>query len=150
MSTSECGAIGFSHEEVMWPILSLNNDLEWCDDKKLIECIKITLHPKFEMKCIKGKYSMALRFFNEVVILTAISWRTYSCPLNNMATKTSFCLYLVKCLIVTPKCAVNATSSFQQFPRSLKCLWSKLFLLFPLGLSLYIIIARWKNKFLEK
>lgn len=35
MSTSECGAIGFSHEEVMWPILSLNNDLELCDDKKL-------------------------------------------------------------------------------------------------------------------
>lgn len=110
------------------------------------------VHKNYLTPEIWGKYSMALRFFNEVVILTAICWRAYSCPLNNMAmlTKTNFCLYLVKCLIVTPKCAVNATSSFQQFPRSLKCLWSKLFLLFPLGLSLYIIIARWKNKFLEK
>ena len=36
---------------------------------------------------------------------------------SNMAAKTTFCLYLVKRLIVTLRCAVNVTtSSFQQFP----------------------------------
>ena len=35
----------------------------------------------------------------------------------NMVAKTSFCLYLVKRLIVTLRCAVNVTtSSFQHFP----------------------------------
>ena len=39
---------------------------------------------------------------------------------SNMAAKTTFSLYLVKCVIVMLKCAVNVTtSSFQQFPRSL-------------------------------
>ena len=39
---------------------------------------------------------------------------------SNMAAKTTFCLYLVKRLIVTLRCAVNVTtSSFQQFPWSL-------------------------------
>ena len=38
---------------------------------------------------------------------------------SNMADKTTFCLYLVKCLIVTLRCAVNVTiSSFQHFPWS--------------------------------
>ena len=37
--------------------------------------------------------------------------------LSNMAAKTTFCLYLVKLLIVTLRCAVNVTtSSFQHFP----------------------------------
>ena len=36
---------------------------------------------------------------------------------SNMAAKTTLCLYLVKCLIVTLRCAVNVTtSSFQNFP----------------------------------
>ena len=36
--------------------------------------------------------------------------------LVNMAAKTTFCLYLVKRLIVTLRCAVNVTtSSFQHF-----------------------------------
>ena len=36
---------------------------------------------------------------------------------SNMATKPTFCLYLVKRLVVTLRCAVNVTtSSFQQFP----------------------------------
>ena len=39
---------------------------------------------------------------------------------SNMAAKTTCCLYLVKRLIVTLRCAVNVTtSSFQHFPRSL-------------------------------
>ena len=39
---------------------------------------------------------------------------------SNMAAKTTFCLYLVKRLIVTLRCAENVTtSSFQQFPWSL-------------------------------
>ena len=38
----------------------------------------------------------------------------------NMAAKTTFCLYLVQCLIVTFRCAINVTtSSFQHFPLSL-------------------------------
>ena len=40
---------------------------------------------------------------------------------SNMAAKTTFCRYLVKCLIVTFRCAINvATSSFQHFPWSLR------------------------------
>ena len=36
---------------------------------------------------------------------------------SNMAAKTTFCLYLVKCLVVTFRCAINvAISSFTQFP----------------------------------
>ena len=36
---------------------------------------------------------------------------------SNMAAKTTFCLYLVKRLIVTLRCAVNVTTlSFQHFP----------------------------------
>ena len=39
---------------------------------------------------------------------------------SNMAAKTTFCLYLVKGLMVTLRCAVNfTTSSFQHFPWSL-------------------------------
>ena len=39
---------------------------------------------------------------------------------SNMAAKTTFCLYLVKCLIVILRCAANVTtSSFQHFPWSL-------------------------------
>ena len=39
---------------------------------------------------------------------------------SNMAAKTTFCLYLVKRLIVTLRCAVNVTTSFfQHFPWSL-------------------------------
>ena len=39
---------------------------------------------------------------------------------SNMVAKTTFCLYLVKHLIVTLRCAVNVTtSSFQHFPWSL-------------------------------
>ena len=41
---------------------------------------------------------------------------------SNMAAKTTFCLYLVKRLIVTLRCAVNVTtSSFQQFSLKFKC-----------------------------
>ena len=39
---------------------------------------------------------------------------------SNMVAKTTSCLYLVKYLLVTLKCAVNVTtSSFQHFPLSL-------------------------------
>ena len=41
----------------------------------------------------------------------------HTLALKHMAAKTAFCLYLVKRLIVTLRCAVNVTtSSFQQFP----------------------------------
>ena len=39
---------------------------------------------------------------------------------SNMVAKTTFCLYLVKCLVVKLKCAANVTTpSFQHFPWSL-------------------------------
>ena len=45
---------------------------------------------------------------------------------SNMATKTTFCLYLVKHLIVMLRCAENVTtSSFQQFRLSVKFLFRK-------------------------
>ena len=41
---------------------------------------------------------------------------------SNMAAKTSFCLYLVKCLIVTLRCAVNATTIiFSTISLKFKC-----------------------------
>ena len=47
------------------------------------------------------------------------SWEGILLP-SNIAAKTTLCLYLVKRLIVTLRCAVNATtSSFQNFPLSL-------------------------------
>ena len=71
---------------------------------------------------------MALRFFNKVHVV--ILRETCTCSMicigchvgghtlaSNMAAKTTFCLYLVECLIVTLRCAVNVTtSSFQHFP----------------------------------
>ena len=59
---------------------------------------------------------MALWFFNKVV------WFVLAAMLEGilMAAKTTFCLYLVKRLIVTLRCAVNVpTSTFQHFPWSL-------------------------------
>ena len=53
--------------------------------------------------------------------LTPEIWEgTHLRKIFNMAAKTTFCLYLVKRLIVTLRCAVNVTtSSFQHFPWSL-------------------------------
>ena len=77
------------------------------DAKKYTEHIKIILHPKFERKRILGSYFMALWFFNKVVwfVLTAMLESTLL-P-SNMAAQTTFCLYLVKRLIVTLRWAVN-------------------------------------------
>ena len=66
------------------------------------------------------KIFKALRFFTKVVwfVLTAML-EGILLP-SNMAAKTTFCLYLVKRLIVTLRCAVNVTTSyFQHFPWSL-------------------------------
>ena len=80
--------------------------LLWC--QKLTEHIKIILHPKLERKRIWGRYFMAVWFFNKVV------WFVLA------AAKTTFCLYLVKRLIVTLRCAVNVTtSSLNHFSRNL-------------------------------
>ena len=60
---------------------------------------------------------MALRLFNKVVgfVLAAIL-EGILLP-SNMAAETTFCLYLVKRLTVTLRCAVNVTTSpFQHFP----------------------------------
>ena len=64
---------------------------------------------------------MALWFFNKVVWFVLAAVLEGILLPSNMAGKTSLCLYLVKRLIVTRRCAVNvATSSFQHFPWSLR------------------------------
>ena len=88
------------------PVLQWAGILLWC--QKLTEHIKIILHPKLERKRTWGRYFMAVWFFNKVV------WFVLA------AAKTTFCLYLVKRLIVTLRCAVNVTtSSLNHFSRNL-------------------------------
>ena len=63
---------------------------------------------------------MALCFFNKVVCFVLAAMLEGILLPSNMTAITTFCLYLVKRLIVTPRGAVNVTtSSFQHFPRSL-------------------------------
>ena len=63
---------------------------------------------------------MALRFFNKMVrFVVAAMLEGILLPSSKAAT-TTFCLYHVKRLIVSLRCAVNVTtSSFQHFPRRL-------------------------------
>ena len=65
---------------------------------------------------------MTLWFFNKAVsfVLQLAAMLEGILSPSNMAAKTTFCLDLVKRLIVTPRCAVNVpTSTFQHFPWSL-------------------------------
>ena len=59
---------------------------------------------------------MALLFFKKVVsVVLAAMLKGILLP-SNMAAKTTSCLYLVKRLIVTLRCAVNLTTlSFPHF-----------------------------------
>ena len=103
-------------------MLPLNSDLESCWWQKLTGRTKIILHPKFERKRIKGRYYMAIWFFNKVVWFVLFAMLEVILLPSNMAAKTNFCLYLVKLFRDTLISAVNVTtSSFQQFPWSLSC-----------------------------
>ena len=65
---------------------------------------------------------MVLWFFNKVAWLVLAAMLEGILLPSNMAAKTTFCLYLVKCLIVTFRCNINVTtttSSFQHFAWSL-------------------------------
>ena len=63
---------------------------------------------------------MALWFFNKLVWFVLAAMLEGILSPSKMAAKTTFCLYLVKRLIVTLRCAVNVTtSSFQHFPWTL-------------------------------
>ena len=63
---------------------------------------------------------MALWFLNKVVWFVLATLLEGILSPSKMAAKTTFCLYLVKCLIVALRHAVNiTTSSFQHFPWSL-------------------------------
>ena len=102
-------------------MLPLNNELESCLYEKFTEHIKVILHLKFERKSIQGRYFMALWFFNNVVwFVLAAMLEGILLPLN-MAAQTTFCLYLVKRVTVTLRCAVNVTTS--SFQHSLKFNW---------------------------
>ena len=75
---------------------------------------------------------MALWFFNKVVSFVLAAMLEGILLPSNMAAKTTFCLYLVKRLIVTLRCAVNVTtSSFQHFPWTLsaKFVFRKMYIL---------------------
>ena len=63
---------------------------------------------------------MVLSFFNKVAWFVLAAMLEGILLPSNMAGKVIFCLYRVKCLIVTFRCAINVTtSSFQHFPWSL-------------------------------
>ena len=63
---------------------------------------------------------MVLWFFNKVAWFVLAAMLEGILLPSNMVAKTTFCLYLVKRLIVTFRCAINVTtSSFQHFPWSL-------------------------------
>ena len=64
---------------------------------------------------------MALWFFNNVVWFVLAAVLEGILLPSNMAAKTTFCLYLVKRVTVTLRCAVNVTTSF--FQHSLKFNW---------------------------
>ena len=102
-------------------MLPLNNELESCLYEKFTEHIKVILHLKFERKSIQGRYSMALWFFNNVVWFVLAAMLEGILLPSNMAAKTTFCLYLVKRVTVTLRCAVNVTTS--SFQHSLKFNW---------------------------
>ena len=55
---------------------------------------------------------MALWFFNKVVWFVLGAMLEGILLPSNMVAKTAFCLYLVKRLVVTLRCAVNVTTSF--------------------------------------
>ena len=57
---------------------------------------------------------MILWFFNKVVSFRPPCWRVYSWP-PTWRPKLLFCLYLVKVLIVTLRCAVNVATSYLTF-----------------------------------
>ena len=60
---------------------------------------------------------MVLSFFNKVVGFVLAAMLEGILLPSNMAAKTNFCLYLVKCLIATFRFPINVTkSSFQHFP----------------------------------
>ena len=101
-------------------MLPLKKELESCWCQKLTEHIKCILHPKFERIRTVDRYFMALWFFNKVLWFVLAAMLEVILLPSNMAAKTSFCLYPVKRLIVTLRCAVNVTtSSFQNVPWSL-------------------------------
>ena len=65
---------------------------------------------------------MTLSLFNKVVWFVLASMLEGILLPSNMTAKTTFCLYLVKRLIVTFRCAVNVTTSFfSTFSLQFKC-----------------------------
>ena len=94
---------------------------------------------------------MALWFFNKVVWFVLAAMLEGILLPSNMAAKTTFCLYLVKRLIVTLRFVVNVTTSFFQHPP-----WSlsgklvfrkKIFLILKKELTHFKKMVRvWKTK----
>ena len=112
--------IGHLHEEVTWPMLRLNHELESCWSQKLTEHIKIIQHPKIWEETHLREIIYSTLIFNKVVWFVLATMLEGILLPSNRRAKTTFCLYLVKRLIATLRWAVNVTtSSFQHFSWSL-------------------------------
>ena len=86
---------------------------------------------------------MALWFFNKVVWFVSAAMLEGILLPSNMVAKTTFCLNLVKRLILTLRCAVNVTtSSFQHFPWNLVRVWKTKSLSFCLRYDPLIVFRR--------
>ena len=90
------------------------------DAKNRQSAQKLSYTRNLRWNAFKGKYFMAVWFFKKVVWFVLAALLEGILLPSSMAAKTTFCLYLVKHLIVTLICAVKVTtSSFQHFPWSL-------------------------------
>ena len=102
-------------------MLPLNDELESCWCQKLTEHIKIILQPKFERNShLREIFYGTLVFQQSSMICIGCHVGGHTFALQQLVAKTTFCLYLVKRLIVTLKCSVKVTTlSFQHFPWTL-------------------------------
>ena len=121
LSETECDVIiGHLHKEAMWPILPLNNEFESCLMSKIDRAHKNYLTPEiWEEMHLREIFYGTLIFQQSSMICIGRHVGGHTLALQHSG-QNYFCLYLVKHLIVTLRCAVNITTwSFQHFPWSL-------------------------------
>ena len=86
------------------------------------QCVGILMLPKIDRTHKNYLTSfVAIWFFNEVLWFVLAAMLEDILLPSNMAVKTTFCLYLVKLLIVTLRCAVNVTTSSFNIFLKFKC-----------------------------
>ena len=106
--------IGHLHQEVLWPILPLNKLVGILLMPKIDETHKNYLTPEiWNEKHLREIFYGTLILQQRSMICIGRHVGGHTLP-SNMAAKTSFCLHLVKLLIVVLRCAANITLSFCQ------------------------------------